>query len=132
MKKERKREKGNKQCHGNENTQLQGHKNAWLQSRDSYSHENTLLQSQAKKNSTAFKNCSTGHKSQKLSKCFPNQAKQQSFVHSKFKKKKLNYKKGGKRQKLCKFYIHRRPAIHSNPNSIHKQVAHGVYHSHTQ
>ena len=34
MKKERKREKGNKQCHGNENTQLQSHKNAWLQSCD--------------------------------------------------------------------------------------------------
>ena len=49
------------------------------------SHENTLLQSQAKKNSTAFKNCSTVHKSQKLSKCFPNQAKQQSFVHSEYK-----------------------------------------------
>lgn len=68
------------------------------------SHENTLLKSQAKKNSTAFKNCSTVCKSPKLSKCFPNQAKQQSFVHSEYKYLFfLIIKKGGKRQKLCKF-----------------------------
>lgn len=100
MKKERKREKGNKQCHGNENTQLQSHKNAWLQSRDTVTVMKIhCYKVKLKKNSTAFKNWNTVHKSQKLSKCFPNQAKQQGFVHSEYKYSFLIIKKGGKKAK---------------------------------